>query len=893
MKFITLDFETYYDRQYSLSKLTTEEYIRSDSFEVIGVSVQIDDSSSSSTTWFSGTEKETQEFLDSFDWENSLAIAHNAMFDMAILSWRFGIKPARIADTLSMARAIHGTQVGGSLRALTEHYGIGKKGTEVLNALGKRREDFSEEDLEAYAGYCKNDTIITYKLFKCLMAEGFPVVELKLIDLTLRMFTEPVLQVGSYLLEGHLDELKEKKATWLGKAGVTREQIMSNPQFAELLIAQGVIPPVKVSLTTGKETLAFAKTDEAFQALREHENPVVQILIGARLGVKSTIEETRTERFINIGNRGALPIPLRYYAAHTGRWGGDDKINMQNLPRGSILKNAMLAPQGYTFLDCDSSQIEARTLAWLAEQDNLVGTFAAGDDVYKVMASSIYGKPEEEINKDERFIGKTTILGCIGAGTRVLCETGWKPIEQVTTSDRLWDGENWVCHQGLLEKGLKETVSLCGSWLTPDHRILCGGKWQETQSVVQDESTLSQALVTGAAKLPLEALSGECGEALRQLSLNAIAGDPSIQSTGTTLKTLGLLAAQSVLSKQAIKKGIGSMPQPCQMIPIEHDSSTDFLLLSPGAITQEIAGTKTTGVGVYGFTTSGERTEQSSSRMYRHLKDGIARAWKWTASTMTKGTSQTTYGSQPEAKTCETLEASKSCSKKLMTYDLAYAGPNNRFTIWTDSGPVIAHNCGYGMGAAKFKAQLNSMGVELAQEECDRIIQIYRRANPSITKLWRTCNDALTAMVKNQSVTLGRGGLLKVEGKRGIRLPNGLYIKYPNLRKRIDEETGREELVYDTKRGRSVIPNRIYGGKVVENLCQALARLIIGHHLLLIAKKYKVVMTVHDAVGAVAKEDEAEDAMQFIYACMKQTPDWAEGLPLDCEGGFGASYGEC
>jgi len=612
MKFITLDFETYYDRQYSLSKLTTEEYIRSESFEVIGVSVQIDDSSSSSTTWFSGTEKETQEFLDSFDWENSLAIAHNAMFDMAILSWRFGIKPARIADTLSMARAIHGTQVGGSLRALTEHYGIGKKGTEVLNALGKRREDFSEEDLEAYAGYCKNDTIITYKLFKCLMAEGFPVVELKLIDLTLRMFTEPVLQVGSYLLEGHLDELKEKKATWLGKAGVTREQIMSNPQFAELLIAQGVTPPVKVSLTTGKETLAFAKTDEAFQALREHENPVVQILIGARLGVKSTIEETRTERFINIGNRGALPIPLRYYAAHTGRWGGDDKINMQNLPRGSILKNAMLAPQGYTFLDCDSSQIEARTLAWLAEQDNLVGTFAAGDDVYKVMASSIYGKPEEEINKDERFIGKTTILGC-----------------------------------------------------------------------------------------------------------------------------------------------------------------------------------------------------------------------------------------------------------------------------------------GYGMGAAKFKAQLNSMGVELAQEECDRIIQIYRRANPSITKLWRTCNDALTAMVKNQSVTLGRGGLLKVEGKRGIRLPNGLYIKYPNLRKRIDEETGREELVYDTKRGRSVIPNKIYGGKVVENLCQALARLIIGHHLLLIAKKYKVVMTVHDAVGAVAKEDEAEDAMQFIYDCMKQTPDWAEGLPLDCEGGFGASYGEC
>ena len=612
MKIITLDFETYYDRGYSLSKLTTEEYIRDEQFEVIGVSVQVDDSSVSSNTWFSGNEAETKQFLEQFDWENSLAVAHNAMFDMAILSWRFDIKPARIADTLSMARAIHGTQVGGSLKALTDHYGIGKKGTEVLNALGKRRVDFSEEELEAYAGYCKNDTAITYKLFKCLMSEGFPLVELRLIDLTLRMFTEPVLEVGSFLLESHLQELKDKKAEWLGKAKVTREQIMSNPQFADLLKEQGVTPPTKVSLTTGKETLAFAKTDEAFQALKEHENPIVQILVSARLGVKSTIEETRTERFINIGNRGTLPIPLRYYAAHTGRWGGDDKINMQNLPRGSILKNAMLAPHGHVFLDCDSSQIEARTLAWLAEQDNLVDTFARGDDVYKVMASSIYGKPEDQIDKDERFIGKTTILGC-----------------------------------------------------------------------------------------------------------------------------------------------------------------------------------------------------------------------------------------------------------------------------------------GYGMGSSKFQAQLKSMGVELAHEECERIIRIYRAANPAITRLWRTCNDALTAMVRGQTVTLGRGGLLTVEGKRGIRLPNGLYIKYPNLRQRVDEETGRQELVYDTKKGRAVIPNRIYGGKVVENLCQALARLIIGHHLLLVSKKLKVVMTVHDAVGCIAPEQEAKESMDYIYHCMKQTPDWAEGLPLDCEGGFGASYGEC
>jgi DNA polymerase len=188
-------------------------------------------------------------------------------------------------------------------------------------------------------------------------------------------------------------------------------QLRSNPQFADLLKEFGVEPPMKVSPTTGKETYAFAKTDEEFRALLEHENDYVQALVAARLGVRSTIEETRTERFMAIADRGPLPIPLRYYAAHTGRWGGDEKINMQNLPRGSALKKAICAPEGYVFIDCDLSQIEARTLAWLAEQGDLVDAFTRGDDVYSIMASNIYYKPVDQITKEERFVGKTTILG--------------------------------------------------------------------------------------------------------------------------------------------------------------------------------------------------------------------------------------------------------------------------------------------------------------------------------------------------------------------------------------------------------------------------------------------------------------------------------------------------
>jgi DNA polymerase I-like protein with 3'-5' exonuclease and polymerase domains len=407
MDILTIDFETYYDREFSLSKITTEEYVRSKQFETIGVAVKVNDGKAE---WYSGTKEQINFWLGKFRWDQSIALAHNAMFDMAILNWQFGYKPKKIADTLSMARAIHGTEVGGSLGALVQHYQLGEKGTEVVNALGKRRADFTDEELARYASYCINDVDLTYELFKCL-AGDFPIPELELIDLTIRMFTEPVLKLDKTVLANHLVEIRSSKDMLLRNITENKEELMSNPKFAEILRKCGVEPPMKVSPTTGKDTYAFSKTDEEFKALLEHENVNVQAVVAARLGMRSTIEETRTERFIEIGQRGLLPIPLRYYAAHTGRWGGDDKVNMQNLPRSSPLKNAIVAPDGYFIVDSDSSQIEARTLAWLAEQNDLVEAFDKGEDVYKIMASAIYGKPQEEITKDERFVGKTTILG--------------------------------------------------------------------------------------------------------------------------------------------------------------------------------------------------------------------------------------------------------------------------------------------------------------------------------------------------------------------------------------------------------------------------------------------------------------------------------------------------
>lgn len=338
MNVITADFETYYDQVYSLSKMTTEEYIRDDRFEVIGVSVKLN---GDKTEWFSGTKEETGKWLQRFPWGESMLIAHNTLFDAAILSWHFDIKPKALADTLSMARAIHGVEVGGSLAKLVEHYGLGVKGTEVIKALGKRRLDFTPEELHAYGQYCINDTNLTYALFGELV-QGYPKKELRLIDLTLRMFTEPVLELDAFLLEKHLSEVRARKEALLAKLGgdpaEVKKNIMSNPKFAQMLLDRGVEPPMKISPTTGRETFAFSKTDEGLKELLEHEDVEVQTMVAVRLGVKSTIEETRTERFLSIADRGSLPIPLKYYAAHTGRWGGclvaDTEVIVYNTQNG-------------------------------------------------------------------------------------------------------------------------------------------------------------------------------------------------------------------------------------------------------------------------------------------------------------------------------------------------------------------------------------------------------------------------------------------------------------------------------------------------------------------------------------------------------------------------------
>lgn len=632
MKIVTFDAETYYDREYSLSKITTEDYVRSSQFELIGFALKTNDGP---TQWV--PKPQCEAFIKSFDWSDAMVVGQNTAFDGAILDWRYGVKPLVWADTLGMSRALYPHDRAHSLKAQAERMGVGVKGNEVLNAIGKRYADFSEEELARYAEYCINDVELTYRIFTMYMDAGFPKQELKLIDLTLRMFIEPVLELNPTLLRDHLEEVKDLKQTllysvrsmlssdsepalqqrmWeLDNEGL-KTLLMSNDKFATVLSSLGIDPPTKISPATKKVAWAFAKTDEAFKALEEHEDARVQALVAARLGNKTTLEETRTQRFIGMAGRGKFPVPLRYYGAHSGRWSGQDSVNLQNLPSRGVnagkIKKAIKAPEGYVVIDCDSAQIEARVLAWLAGQNDLVQAFSDKQDVYKLMAAKIYSIAVEEVTSgagSQRQVGKTVVLGA-----------------------------------------------------------------------------------------------------------------------------------------------------------------------------------------------------------------------------------------------------------------------------------------GYGVGHVKLQAFLKTQaGVTVTLAEAKRIIDAYRSTSYKIAEFWSRAGDALMALMSGQSMTVDAVGLIKAVPDKGLQLPSGLFIQYPNLRTVTNAESGKLEMVYTSKG----LPVRIYGGKVVENICQAVARQVVAEQMLRVSKRYKVVLTVHDAVAIVAKQEEAAEAQAYLEECMSWVPKWATGLPLACESGMGASYGDC
>lgn len=414
---VTVDLESHYSREYSLTRMTEIDYILDPRFEFICASMKVGNAPVQ-RAW--GRDAIAAMLLP-LPWDEVALLAHNNRFDGAILAWHFGIYPKLYLDTLSMARALTHSRIGrSSLAAVSKYLNLPDKGDEVVRAIGKRAADFTPQEAEAYMAYCDRDTENCRSIFDVLKP-AMPNSELEIIDWNLRMFIKPQVRLDADLLAAHLHQVRaDKEAAFNRLAHIDRAVFSSNQKFAALLESLGVEVPQKKSPTTGLWMPALAKGDPQFKELLADETLSLeaQAALATRVSAKSTIEETRTERMLNLSLRewgsygsGWAPIPLKYYAAHTGRFGGDGGFNWQNLQRGSLVRAAARAPDGYVIVHRDQSQIEARMNAFLAGCHRLLRGFAAGDDIYSQFASIVYGVQVTKADKLRRFVGKTSILG--------------------------------------------------------------------------------------------------------------------------------------------------------------------------------------------------------------------------------------------------------------------------------------------------------------------------------------------------------------------------------------------------------------------------------------------------------------------------------------------------
>jgi probable DNA polymerase len=1021
MRYLTLDFETYYDKDYSLSKkgMTTQDYIMSPKFAVLMASVK----------WGDGETQVVEApdlpaFFASVDWAQTAVVNHNSVFDLSILWWRYGYRPALAVDTMSLAQCLGVPLLTGSaslakcVQLLQEAgYELPSKGGEVVNALGKHRKDFTPAQWEAYKQYCKTDADITWFLFKVLK-QYVSDDELAYQDIILRCYTEPRLKVHVPTVEYELARCRAYKAAQLAQVceqlGCTQDNLAgvlrSNDKFAALLKAMGGITeaemeqgaqgsfiiPTKVSATTGKVTWAFGKTDVGFKELCENELPFVQAICQARLAAKSSIDETRCEKFLDYASYGFLPMGYKIGGAHTNRMSGGSagSANMQNLPSGrregqsDLLRRSIIANDGQVIVNFDASQIE-----------------------------------------------------CVAAGGLVLTDTGLKPIEHISIDDLLWDGIEWVEHDGVVMKGIKDVITYSGITATPDHIVYtecgraipfgqaaaeratllvgeAGGKAIRTMDCAGQADTTNDPVHSSVLSLPMWSRTvGKCQRYrtwgfswLRELheqevfaytQAACVAVAAAVQRFGRTLqskqvffpnlcdgrKPLSILprfrgvyvggVPDAGLSRigdrqdryqrtlRAGQHSAGNARAKCTDAPLQYYGFISWVQDVGRQVRKGLCSALSRRCGsryaAKRYDPAGDCTARGATQADVHRLSGCA---LYTGKVFRSLLPKLFCGLSVQPTAPRHDKWGNPITGTIPVYDIVNAGARHRFTyngmivsncrvlnyianqtdvlgVFASKGDVYSYTAagvygipyseinegrkssnpeiaakykpirnygktcalalGYGQGAAGFqKYALVNSGINMSLDEAKRTVTAWRKANYAAAGFWKTCDQALQVMVDGGQMYFGGqdGKMFFADGKRfllgrhvpGIRMPNGLWLNYPNLH--VDMSSGKPQFVYD-KMGYTGKPlkSKAYGGLICENIVQSLAFAIMKQQALWIAKYYPIVMNTHDEWCVVVPRDQAETAAEYMARCMRTAPDYVAGLPLDTEGGWAQSYG--
>jgi len=452
---VVIDFETFFDDEYSLSKMSTVEFVTDSRFHFNSIATfeMSQPFSDSANVPFWGGEKAVRQKIEWLqkrygdNFEQCTIVGQNLFFDSLILAIHFNIIPKYSVDVLHLARFIDSRRKN-NLKYLCQYYDVGYIKGDTKQFKGLKYESMTDEQIREFAKYNRTDVSAETELFRLLLPQlSNPEIEIPLQQHTINLYLKPSFKLNYKLA----DEIKLQMKQELDKELKLAEPIVAgyfdkkHPDVTTIVRSNKLADIIKEFLPEneqlptkkGKKGLipTFAKTDEGFKYLLNHPKEEIRIVCNARKAAKSWPSHIiRLGSIINQtkARNGFLGVPLHYYGAHTGRWSGAEGINLQNLggrgrgegthPLICKVRNTLIAPPGYTLLIGDYAQIEARVLAWFAYQEDLLQDFAAGKDIYAKFGIVLYNspvrKPKENdpppvytLMKVRRGFAKDAILG--------------------------------------------------------------------------------------------------------------------------------------------------------------------------------------------------------------------------------------------------------------------------------------------------------------------------------------------------------------------------------------------------------------------------------------------------------------------------------------------------
>lgn len=914
-----LDFETYYDDEYSLRKMATTEYICDPRFESQMLSIQ-------RHSWAKPKvlvgAKDIAAWAKTVDWSKAGFLAHHAHFDGLIASRYFGIHPKMYFDTLSMARPIMPVHVGGSLQAVTTSFGLkGKVRAQALaNVKGKRLSDFTKKEIKELALYAGDDIDLTWQIFH-KMRGHLTDRELQLIDLTVKLYARPTLMLDGPALQQYADEEVARKEKLLADIGADRKQLMSNDQFAELLRSNGVEPPMKVSKTTGRETYAFAKNDLEFTALLDHDDEVISTLVEARLGVKSTINETRAQRMANRAAFGPTPIYLNYWGAkcvpgdtevltragwkRLDSWDGGD-IAQYTLDGELVFEHAerFVGPTDAEWVRVDAPYFKCdltfgHTVPYIAHGTKRLRLMHAHDLLNRRAVRIPVGgmlRGHGALDADQmRVLVMVQADGTFETDTKQgrRLAISVKKSRKIERTRAILVAANIPFTEHVFESqpGYVRFVVRAKDypqWLTPDRKLFGAWLLDSTEDarrafVEEIEHWDGCREYADPVYYSTDKQNAEWVQTLAHLV--GLSAGVSVRPATETRKSCFrvILRSRGYTDVKPSHVTVCSVPRTTYCTMTRHGM---WLARANG----HIFVTGNTGRWSGGDSANWQNLSRGSplrkavmapkghSLVIADLSQIEARMNAW-------------FSGQDDMTQMFTDGIDVYCAKgsEVFGRTITKADQRERFI-----SKVMVLMLQYGAGSGRFYENLRTNKVDITEAQADSFVRSYRSTIPFITANWKaTWNHIRSAFLGQQRIDHKVLSYAGFEGRGVTYLPDGTYIRYDKL------EADEEGMSYATKWRRlqngevSEQRQRLYGGLCVENNIQALARSVIAEHTVNIVDALpnaKLVMSTHDEVVLVVPNRSANKVLRTVTEIMSQPPSWGHDLPVAVEAHISERY---